>query len=68
MKTVDGRPEYKNALDVWLKIARTEGPQALWKGFTPYYIRIAPHTVLMFIFFEQINRTYLSYKRDGSSL
>ncbi|KRY14676.1 Mitochondrial 2-oxoglutarate/malate carrier protein [Trichinella patagoniensis] len=68
MKTVDGRPEYKNALDVWLKIARNEGPQALWKGFTPYYFRIAPHTVLMFIFLEQINRAYLSYKRDGSSL
>ena len=29
---------------------------SLWKGFTPYYLRVGPHTVLTFIFFEQVSR------------
>ena len=41
--------------DVILKIVRREGIPALWKGFTPCYLRIGPHTVLTFIFLEQFN-------------
>ena len=36
-----------------MKIVRKEGVSALWKGFTPCYLRIGPHTVLTFIFLEQ---------------
>ncbi|VDM38870.1 unnamed protein product [Toxocara canis] len=54
----DGKPEYKGAFDVWSKIVRNEGVFALWKGFTPYYFRIGPHTVLTFIFLEQMNALY----------
>jgi hypothetical protein len=39
MKIVDGKPEYKGAVDVITKVARNEGFFALWKGFTPYYFR-----------------------------
>ena len=39
--------------DVLIKIVRKEGVPALWKGFTPCYLRIGPHTVLTFIFLEQ---------------
>ena len=35
---------------------RSEGVVSLWKGFTPYYLRVGPHTVLTFIFFEQVSR------------
>eukprot|EP00116_Pleurobrachia_bachei_P002601 sb/3462863/ len=59
MKVVNGVPEYKGAVDVFLKIVRNEGFFSLWKGFTPYYARIGPHTVLMFIFLEQLNKTYV---------
>ncbi|XP_076057659.1 mitochondrial 2-oxoglutarate/malate carrier protein-like [Oratosquilla oratoria] len=58
MKIVDGVPEYKGAGDVLMKVIRNEGVFALWKGFTPYYMRIGPHTVLTFIFLEQMNRMY----------
>lgn len=58
MKMIDGKPEYKGALDVLGKIVKNEGIFALWKGFTPYYARIGPHTVLTFIFLEKLNALY----------
>lgn len=57
-KYIDGKPEYKGAIDVITKVIRNEGPTALWKGFTPYYFRLGPHTVLTFIFLEQMNKQY----------
>ncbi|KAG9338996.1 hypothetical protein JZ751_024394 [Albula glossodonta] len=56
MRMIDGKPEYKNGLDVLLKVIRNEGFFSLWKGFTPYYARLGPHTVLTFIFLEQMNK------------
>lgn len=58
MRTIDGKPEYRNGLDVLLKVVRHEGFFSLWKGFTPYYARLGPHTVLTFIFLEQMNAAY----------
>jgi len=61
MRIIDGKPEYKNAMDVWLKVMRSEGIFSLWKGFTPYFLRLGPHTVLVFVFLEQINRLYCKH-------
>lgn len=58
MKMIDGKPEFKGAGDVLIKVVRNEGFFALWKGFTPYYARLGPHTVLTFIFLEQLNKSY----------
>uniref|UniRef100_A0A1A9W4Q7 Mitochondrial 2-oxoglutarate/malate carrier protein n=1 Tax=Glossina brevipalpis TaxID=37001 RepID=A0A1A9W4Q7_9MUSC len=56
-----GTPEYSGSVDVLIKVAQNEGFLALWKGFTPYLLRIAPHTILTFVFLEQYNRLYKSY-------
>lgn len=61
MKTIDGKPEYSGGLDVLTKVVRNEGVFALWKGFTPYYARLGPHTVLTFIFLEQLNSAFHTY-------
>lgn len=61
MKTIDGVPEFKGVSDVFLKIFRSEGVFALWKGFFPYYARLGPHTVLTFIFMEQMTAAYKRY-------
>ena len=53
-----GKPEYKGAADVLAKVIKNEGFFSLWKGFTPYYFRLGPHTVLTFIFLEQMNKQY----------
>jgi len=58
MKYVDGKPEYKGAVDVLGKVIKNEGFFSLWKGFTPYYFRLGPHTVITFIFLEQMNKYY----------
>ncbi|KAK6175244.1 hypothetical protein SNE40_013749 [Patella caerulea] len=61
MKTINGVPEYSGAIDVLAKTIRSEGFFSLWKGFTPYYARLGPHTVLTFIFLEQMNKFYKVY-------
>lgn len=61
MTMIDGKPEYKGAIDVLTKVVSREGFFALWKGFTPYYARLGPHTVLTFIFLEQMNKAYRKY-------
>jgi len=58
MKIIDGKPEFKGAIDVISKVVKYEGISALWKGFTPYYFRLGPHTVLTFVFLEQMNKWY----------
>ncbi|KAF0302613.1 Mitochondrial 2-oxoglutarate/malate carrier protein [Amphibalanus amphitrite] len=67
MKVVNGVPEYKGGLDVLTKVVRNEGVFALWKGFTPYYARIGPHTVLTFIFLEQMNKAYKKFVLHDTS-
>ncbi|GIY16005.1 mitochondrial dicarboxylate carrier [Caerostris extrusa] len=45
--------EYKN---VWhcITITARLGPLGFFKGYVPAFVRLAPHTVLTFIFFEQL--------------
>ncbi|KZC10471.1 Mitochondrial 2-oxoglutarate/malate carrier protein [Dufourea novaeangliae] len=61
MKVVDGKPEFKGTIDVIVRVCRNEGLLSLWKGFFPYYARLGPHTVLTFIFLEQMNAMYKTY-------
>lgn len=58
MKVVDGKPQFSGTADVLKKVVGQEGVFALWKGFTPYYARLGPHTVLTFIFMEQLKKLF----------
>ena len=58
-KTAENRKEgalYKNGFDCIRKIVRAEGISALYKGFQAHYLRIGPHTVLTFVFLEQLKK------------
>lgn len=57
----DGKLPYKGTIDVIVKVARHEGIVSLWKGFTPYFFRLGPHTVLTFILLEQMNIAYRKF-------
>lgn len=61
MKIVDGKPEFTGAVNVIVRVVRNEGIFALWKGFFPYYARLGPHTVLTFIFLEQMTAMYKTH-------
>ncbi|KAK5974065.1 Mitochondrial 2-oxoglutarate/malate carrier protein isoform 3 [Trichostrongylus colubriformis] len=59
MKIIDGIPEYSGPLDVCLKLLKKEGVFAFWKGFTPYFMRSGPLTMLTLMFLELHNRAYI---------
>jgi solute carrier family 25 oxoglutarate transporter 11 len=39
----DGRLPYRGMIDCFQKVIREEGPLRLYRGFSTYYVRIAPH-------------------------
>ncbi|VDL97883.1 unnamed protein product [Schistocephalus solidus] len=47
--------------NVFSRVVRQEGVTSLWKGFTPYILRVGPHTILTFVVLEQLNRWYSFY-------
>ncbi|CAI6357921.1 unnamed protein product [Macrosiphum euphorbiae] len=57
-KIVDGKAEYSGIIEVATTLVKSEGVMALWKGWPFYYLRVAPGTVLLFIFMEQLRKAY----------
>jgi len=56
MKTrmMNAKPgEFKGILDCAVFTAKL-GPLGFFRGYIPAFVRLAPHTILMFIFFEQL--------------
>ncbi|XP_014480816.1 PREDICTED: solute carrier family 25 member 35-like isoform X3 [Dinoponera quadriceps] len=49
---------YNGLVDALVKIFRTEGLTGLYKGTFPTWMRIAPHTVLCLVFYEQLDQLY----------
>ena len=43
---------YKNPIDCVKKTVKAEGILSLWKGFTPYFMRLGPQSILTWGFFE----------------
>ncbi len=35
-----------------------QGPLAFYKGYIPAFVRLGPHTILTFIFFEQLRQNF----------
>ncbi|KAJ3138487.1 Mitochondrial oxaloacetate carrier protein [Irineochytrium annulatum] len=62
---VDGKQGslYSSGLDCFMKTVRAEGLGALYKGFSAHYLRIGPHTILTFVFLEQVKKGF-SYFLD----
>jgi solute carrier family 25 (mitochondrial oxoglutarate transporter), member 11 len=62
MSVVNGVPEYTGMLDAMTQVVRKEGILSLWKGFTPYFLRLGPHTILTFVCLEQMKAAYVRTK------
>ncbi|KAL0950693.1 hypothetical protein HGRIS_007470 [Hohenbuehelia grisea] len=50
--------EKSSFLEILRTSLREEGPKFLFKGWTPAFIRLGPNTVLLFVFFEQLKKTW----------
>ncbi|KAJ8091379.1 hypothetical protein PM082_015097 [Marasmius tenuissimus] len=46
------------ALQILKHSLEKEGPKFLFKGWTPAFIRLGPNTVLLFVFFEQLKKSW----------
>ena len=57
-KVIDGKPEYSGMMDVLVKTVRNEGVFALWKGWTPYFARTGPQTVVTLMLMDAFMHQY----------
>ncbi|CAF0826429.1 unnamed protein product [Brachionus calyciflorus] len=44
---------YRGSIDCLLKTVKSEGPLALYRGFIPSYLRLAPWNIIFFLTYEQ---------------
>lgn len=49
---------YKGAADVARSILRDYGPIGFFRGFLPAFIRLAPQTMLTFVFLEELRKHF----------
>lgn len=52
---------YRGWFDCFYKIWKAEGFYGFYKGFWPNYLRIAPHTTLVLLFFDELLRLKENY-------
>ena len=57
-RAMNAKPgEFKGPVDLFMFTAR-QGPMAFFKGFIPAFVRLGPHTIFTFIFFEQLRLNF----------
>jgi solute carrier family 25, member 34/35 len=49
---------YNGVFDCILKMMKTEGVTGFYKGFVAHYTRLAPHTILTFLFYEKLKSIF----------
>lgn len=47
---------YRGYVDCFWKVLKAEGIHGLYKGFWPTYFRIAPHSTLVLLFYDEMKR------------
>lgn len=52
----DGSLPYRGTLDCWRKVVTNEGPLALYKGFMPGWLRLAPWQLTFWVSYEQLRK------------
>lgn len=53
--------DFIGILDCFKDIMKNSGAGGFFKGTTPAFIRLGPHTVITFLFLEQLKKLYVSY-------
>ncbi len=58
MNIAEDGGRYKGIIDAATKILATEGLLAFWTGFGAYYMRTAPHAIIILMTTEPITNAY----------
>ena len=56
---------FPGALDL-IRFTARQGPLAFYKGYVPAFVRLGPHTVLTFIFLEQLKKNFGHVREEAS--
>lgn len=57
-RAMNAKPgEFRGPLDL-VKFTAKQGPMAFYKGYIPAFVRLGPHTVITFVFFEQLRQNF----------
>jgi len=59
-----GKLPYKGMPDAAIKIVKSEGPLALYKGWVTFCVRVAPHAIITLLTIEQINKFYANHRKQ----
>lgn len=51
--------QFRGVMDCASQLVKNEGVLALWKGYTPAVIKLAPHTVISFVILDNLSRYVL---------
>ncbi|KAJ1448024.1 oxoglutarate/malate translocator [Pelagophyceae sp. CCMP2097] len=57
----DGKMPYAGLADCAAQTMKKEGPLAFWTGFSAYYLRCAPHAMLILLLGEQLKQQYQAH-------
>jgi hypothetical protein len=55
-RVMNSKGAYSGTIDCFVKTFKNEGIWAFYKGYIPYFLRLGPHTILTFVFVEQLNK------------
>jgi solute carrier family 25 (mitochondrial oxoglutarate transporter), member 11 len=56
---------YKGVADAAITILMKEGPLAFWTGLLPYYMRVAPHAMMLLMLSDPITSLYIKTFRSS---
>jgi solute carrier family 25 protein 34/35 len=56
---------YRGVIDCFAKVLRAEGIHGLYKGWASHWLRLGPHTVLTFTFWEALQRGISRLRADA---
>lgn len=61
-RAMNAKPGEVKSILILIKGTAKEGPLAFFKGYIPAFARLAPHTVLTFVFLEQLRINFGTIK------
>ena len=61
MAIQQGTKEYSGVQDVLYKAVSRDGMLSLWRGFLPFYLKVAPHTCVSMYTLETFRKVYRDY-------